>query len=97
MQQAGEVVRTSVDRYSDAFVKFIQSAFDNQDGKINHNSYATKFRLIGTNLKCLFHTQFCSAEFLDGAVDMTEPQVKQKIATFTETAVHDKAVTADRY
>ena len=44
MQQAGEVVRTSVDRYSDAFVKFIQSAFDNQDGK-SHNSYATKFRL----------------------------------------------------
>lgn len=47
------MVRTSVDRYSDAFVKFIQSAFDNQDGKINHNSYATKFRLIGTNLKYL--------------------------------------------
>ena len=90
------MVRTSVDRYSDAFVKFIQSAFDNQDGKINHNSYATKFRLIRSTY-CLFHTQFCPAEFLDGAVDMTEPQVKQKIATFTETAVRDKAVTADRY
>ena len=37
-----------------------------------------------------------TAEFLDGAVNLTEPQVKQKIATATEAHLSNK-VDANKY
>ena len=69
MQKAGVVVRNES---KSAFVPYLEQSFKQQDGRENSQ-----------NAKHSFDIDFL--EFLTGAVDMTEPQVQEKIAEFTET------------
>ena len=85
MQQAGEVVRR---KNINLFERFIQFAFDKQDGKVTlltpeDKSKASTFSLL-------------LPEFLEGAVGLNETQVKQKISRMTEEAL-DHSVSAARF
>ena len=71
MQQAGEVVRNV--SYLN-FENYLDAAFEDQDREIIHIYYYC----------LLIYFILFFIEFLEGAVDLTEPQVKQKIALFTE-------------
>ena len=68
MQQAGEVVRNI--SYLN-FENYLDAAFEDQDRETIHYCLLIYFILF-------------FIEFLEGAVDLTEPLVKQKIALFTE-------------
>ena len=72
MQLAGEVVRNV--SYLN-FEDYLDAVFVDQDRETIH-----------IYCYCLFIFYFILIEFLEGAVDLTEPQVKQKIALFTEAS-----------
>ena len=75
MQQAGEVVRrTPESERSNLFEKYIQFAFDNQEGEIGCNVYSkTALSLHGKT------TSTTRSSLTESSQQMTETEVKKKI------------------
>ena len=74
--------RTPESERSNLFEKYIQFAFDNQEGEMD------KY------LNCTI-TAWSIVDFLTGAVEMTETEVKKKISSSTQAALN--VVTAERF